>query len=237
MAYKESVKSLTYRFHWEDGRERNFTVRLNHPSMSLETAPRKDLPAWTELGFNQCPNCPLKPKDSPRCPAAVSLVDLVDLFKDCFSTEIVEVSIVSENREYRKTMSVQNGLSSLMGLYMATSGCPILDKLRPMVLTHLPFASLEETIYRSISMYLVAQFLLNRKGKKPDWDLKDFMRICEDINDVNQTFVKRLRSLTPKDSSLNALVMLDTFAGYAKFTIGGNYFKSLEATFAPYLRD
>lgn len=232
----ETVKALTYQFRWDDGRERAFTVRLKYPSLSLETVSRKDLPTWTELGFNQCPNCPLKPEDSPRCPVAVSLVDLVALFKDCLSTEVTEVTILSEDREYRKKMSVMDGLSSLMGLYMATSGCPVLDKLRPMVLTHVPFASLDETIYRSISMYLVAQFLLKRRGQAPDWDLKDLMRIFSEINIVNRAFIKRLQSVVPKDASLNALVRLDCLAGYARFTIDRDYLKSLEKSFASYLK-
>lgn len=231
----ETVKVLTYRFRWEDGRQREFTVRLKHPSLSLETVPREDLPAWTELGFNQCPNCPLKPADSPRCPVAVSIVDLVELFKDCLSTEVTEVTIQSEAREYRKTMSVMDGLSSLMGLYMATSGCPVLDKLRPMVLTHLPFASMEETMYRAVSMYLVAQLLLHKRGKTPDWDLKDLMLIFDEVNLVNRTFIKRLYVAVPKDASLNALVKLDCLAGFARFSIDRTYLKELEKSFASYL--
>ncbi len=232
---KEPVKALTYRFRWEDGREREFTVRLSNPGLSLETTPRRSLPAWTELGFNQCPNCPLKAADQPHCPVAVGLVDLVELFQDCLSTEVTEVTIQSKERQYRKTMSVMDGLSSLMGLHMAAAGCPILDKLRPMALTHLPFASLEETMYRSISMYLVAQLLLKKRGRTPDWDLKDLMRIFEEINAVNRSFVKRLQSAAPRDASINALVKLDCLAGHSRFSIDRTYLKSLEKSFAAYL--
>ena len=55
---------------------------------------------------------------------------------------------------------------SLIGIYMVTSGCPIMDKLRPMARFHLPFASTEETIYRAISTYLLGQYFLEQKGKK-----------------------------------------------------------------------
>ena len=37
---------------------------------------------------------------------------------------------------------------------MALSGCPVLEQLKPMARFHLPFASVEETIYRAASMYL-----------------------------------------------------------------------------------
>jgi hypothetical protein len=221
----------------QDGRHREFTVRLNFPSMSLVTAAREEFPEWTKLEFQQCPNCPLKPANSPRCPVAVSLIDLMDLFKDCLSTEPAEVIIAGAEREIRKTMSLQDGLSSLMGLYMATSGCPVLDKLRPMVYTHLPFSNLHETMYRALSMYLVAQLLRHKRGKTADWDLKDLMKIYDEINVVNRAFIRRLHSIAEKDASLNALVKLDCLAGFGKFQLTHNYFQKLEETFAPYLDD
>jgi len=230
-----AVKTLTYRFRLKDGRERDFIVRLKLPRLDLELAPRAEFPAWTELGFHQCPNCPLKPETSPRCPASVSLIDLVDLFKDSLSTEPAEMTIIGEEREYRKTISLQRGLTSLMGLYMATSGCPIIDKLRPMVLTHLPFSSLEETTYRSLSTYLVAQYLRHRRGEKADWDLKDLLGSYEEINTVNRAFIKRLHSVAPEDASANALVNLACLPGYARILHNDKYFKRLEEVFFPYL--
>ncbi|OGS38711.1 MAG: hypothetical protein A2506_13010 [Elusimicrobia bacterium RIFOXYD12_FULL_66_9] len=229
-----AVKSLTYRFRMNDGRQRDFVVRLRRPRLDLETSPRTEFPAWTALEFNKCPNCPLKPKDTPRCPVGVSLIDLVDLFKDCLSTEIAEVTILCDDREYRKTGGVQFGISSLMGLYMATSGCPVIDKLRPMVLTHLPFATLEESTYRSLSMYLVAQHLRHRRGEEADWDLKELLACYEGINAVNKAFIQRLHSVAPKDASANALVNLDCLAGYARFSFQKNYFDKLEEVFFPY---
>lgn len=230
-----AVKTLTYRFRMKDGRRRDFTVRLKRPRLDLETTPRTEFPEWTALEFHKCPNCPLKPETSPRCPVGVSLIDLVDLFKDCLSTDVSEMSIVSEDREYRKTIGIQFGISSLMGLYMATSGCPVIDKLRPMVLTHLPFSSLEETTYRSLSMYLVAQYLRHRRGEKADWDLKDLMSSYDAVNAVNRAFIQRLHSVAPKDANANALVNLDCLPGYARFSLNKNYFDKLEGVFFPYL--
>ena len=59
---------------------------------------------------------------------------------------------------------VQMGVSSLLGVIMTTSGCPIMAQLKPMVRFHLPFASLEETIFRMVSMHLVAQYLRHQDG-------------------------------------------------------------------------
>ena len=40
---------------------------------------------------------------------------------------------------------------------MATAGCPWTDRLRPMARFHLPFANEAETVYRSVSMYLLSR--------------------------------------------------------------------------------
>lgn len=83
---------------------------------------------------------------------------------------------------------MQNAATSLIGIYMVTSSCPIIDKLRPMVRFHTHFTNNKETKYRTISMYLFAQYFLFKQGKQPDWDLKNFSVIYDDINMVNMLF-------------------------------------------------
>jgi hypothetical protein len=231
----EEIRTITYRFRWDDGREKRFDIRLLFPSMRLVETPPPSLPDWTKLEFHQCPNCPLKPADSPRCPPAVSLVSLVELFKDSFSTEVVDVTITAPEREYRKRMGIQDGLSSMMGIYMAAAGCPVLDKLRPMLYSHLPFSTLRETVFRAISTYLMAQLLKHRRGEPASLDLAPLVESLEQINEVNRTFILRLHSLGLKDASLNALVRLDCLAGYSSFQINKDHIKQLEAVFGPYL--
>lgn len=237
MSASPATKVLTYRFRWQDGREREFAVRLSLPSLSLQAPQRSALPEWTRLEFHQCANCPLKAAESPRCPVAVSMADLVELFKDCLSTEITEATIITDERQFQKTIPVQDGISSLMGLYMATGGCPILDKLRPMTLIHLPFSGLKETVYRSLSMYLTAQFLRQKRGLRPDWELKRIKPILDEIFQVNRHFIKRLLAVASQDASLNALAKLDCLAGYTLFSIQRDHIEELEAAFSPYFKE
>jgi hypothetical protein len=61
------------------------------------------------------------------------------------------------------------------------------------------------------------------------------VKIYEDIGRVNQTFVKRLISINPRDSTLNALVSLDCFASYNTLSITENYLEELESLFGSYL--
>jgi len=129
---------IEYRFRFDSGPDKLFVVRLHPKNLQLVLDPTAHHPPWTRLEHHQCPNCPLRSTQSPHCPAAVGLADLMDSFKDCLSTEPAQIIVAVESREYRKQAPVQYGVSALMGLLMATSGCPVTEKLRPMVHVHLP---------------------------------------------------------------------------------------------------
>ena len=108
-----------------------------------------------------------------HCPVALNIQGLVEAFRESRSHESVEVTVTTAERTFSKATTLHEGISSLLGLIMATSGCPIMERLKPMARFHLPFASLEETTYRMLSMYLVAQLFVKRSGGTPDWDLEE----------------------------------------------------------------
>lgn len=126
-------------------------------------------------------------------------------------------------------------LAGLIGIVMVTSGCPILDKLRPMVRGHLPFPEVSETVYRAISMYLLAQFFVYKRGGRPDWDLKHLVDIYEAISNVNVDFVRRLKTIKLQDASLNGLVSLNCFADIAVISILDHSLNEIENLFSAYL--
>lgn len=162
--------------------------------------------------------------------------DLVDFFKGTYSYEEVDVRLETPERSYSKRTSVQQAVSSVLGIYMVTSGCPIMNKLRPMVRFHLPFATIAETAYRAIAMYLMAQYFRKKRGLEPDWDLRDLALIYEDIQRVNTSFLKRLDEIETRDASANALVILDCFASQVAFSIDEEDLSEFEVFFAPYLQ-
>jgi hypothetical protein len=231
----DKVLTVEYEFKLRDGSRKQFSVRLEKPSLQFISEFTTTVRPWTRLTHNQCPNCPLKPEEHLDCPIAANLVDIIESFKDTLSIEEADVTIRSESREYHKCSSVQYGISSLMGIYMVTSGCPIMDKLRPMVYTHLPFSTLEETIYRAVSMYLLAQYFREQEGRTADWKLEKFAQLYEDIATVNQSFTRRLLSINPSDASLNALVGLDCFASAAAFSTVEDNLKEFQSLFQAYL--
>ena len=228
---------ILYRFGLPEGGRKEFLVSLDPDTLALKRQERPDLPEWTKLSYQQCPNCPLKEKDSPRCPVAEALVEPIDYFKDALSSTESEVEIVTESRTYRKKTALAAGVSGLIGLVMSTSGCPILDKLKPMVREHLPFASLKESLYRFLSMYTLAQALRQVKGLKPDWDLKGLIQLLEDLRTVNRAFCQRLYAVCRKDASLNALVHLDCFADNTAFFLKRKGLDELSRSFDAHLQD
>jgi len=225
-----------YKFIFTNGVEKEFRVKLDNKTLNLVPSGQKSYPQWTQLKCFKCPNCSLEEDQNKFCPVAVNLVTLVDFFKSLISYEEVEVLIDTPERKYLKHTSLQSGLSSLVGIYMVTSGCPVMNKLKPMVRHHLPFATIEETQYRVISMYLLAQYFLYKRGEKPDWNLKNLIKIYEDIRIVNKSFHQRLCSIKTEDASLNALVKLDCFADSVTFSLDKDKLDEIELLFAAYFK-
>jgi hypothetical protein len=196
----------------KDGARREFEISLDHHMLLSEAPLDKDLPAWTRLEFHQCPSCHLDPRESPFCPTAARLQKLVAEFSATYSCDTALVQVRTPEREIRKETSVSSGLSSLLGVYMVTSGCPVLGKLRPMVRFHLPFATIEETLFRSVATYLVGQYLRQQRGLAPDWRLDGLMQTYREVERVNRAFAQRLQAAVAADANLNALIRLDLFA-------------------------
>jgi hypothetical protein len=200
------MAKLVYRFAFPDGRSESLDADAG--------APQSGLPSWTELGFHQCGNCPLSTTDTRHCPMAVRLVPLVALFEKVRSYDDVSAQVESDERTVTKRTSVQKVLRSLMGLLSASSDCPHIEFLKPMAHYHLPFSSREETVYRVVSTYLLAQYFRRQQGKPADAGLEGLKAHYRELQQVNQGMAARLGAIRHEqgDSSVNALVLLDLFA-------------------------
>ena len=235
MPEKKSIV-FEYTFLIDEGLK-TFRLDLDAKTLALNKETVDPLPEWTELGCNQCENCPLTADTHPHCPIAVNIVELVDFFGHAMSFEEVDVRISSDERSYVKHTTMSEALSSLLGVYMVTSGCPVMDRLRPMVRFHLPMASSEETTFRAIAMYLVAQYFKAKRGEHADWDLVDLPNIYKDVHTVNRQFADRIRLAVDSDAGPNAIIRLDTFASMILMSLDTDQLGSLEALFKPYYSD
>jgi hypothetical protein len=233
-----SNKLITYRykFNFANGEEKEFTVILDSRTLDLIHTVEDSYPEWVELRFSKCPHCSLDETKHKFCRVAVSLFDLVSYFGKFISYEEVDLLIETLERKYIRHTTLQKGLSSLFAICMVTSGCPVMAKLKPMARFHLPFATEEETKYRALSMYLLAQYFIKRHGKKPDWEMKDLIKIYEDIHVAYKYISKRLLASKIEDASINAMVVLDIFADSITFSLTKELLDETEILFDEYLK-
>lgn len=210
---------IEYRLSCPERSERVFKVRIDGDTVAQGVSERSSLPSWTTLEFHQCPNCPLAAVDHPHCPVAVNLVPLVHGIGDLQSHEPVQLHVHESRRTVSASTTAQRAISSLLGLIMATSACPHTAHFRPMARFHLPLASMEETVYRATSMYLLAQYFAGRGGKHTDLDLSGLAEICANLEVVNRAMAQRLRGASEEDATVNAVVILDVLAKTLPFAI------------------
>ncbi|MCC6487849.1 MAG: hypothetical protein IT364_10150 [Candidatus Hydrogenedentes bacterium] len=232
----EGLIEIAYHFVFDGDppAEKRCIVRLD--PHTLETAHDLDPPppAWTALQVAQCSVCHLTARDYPHCPAALSLVEIMGEFGEFLSYAEVTATVRTRERTVTLTCPIQKALSSLVGLRMATSGCPILAKFKPMARFHLPFASTEETVFRSVSAYLLAQYFLRQRGHAADLDLDGLRATYDLIHEVNVGLANRLRVIPSGDAHLNAIVILDLLTHALPYSIEDKL-AGIEHLFAPFL--
>lgn len=218
----EDLYSIKYTFKSIDGGVFKYSVDIDNSTL-LQVFEPTHKPAWTELEFNQCDNCPYTTKEMSHCPVALSLADLLEEYSNSLSYADCLIVIETPDRNYNRQTEVQNGIYSLMGLVMATSGCSKTNALRTMARFHLPFSTLEETLIRSLGFYLVKQYFSFKEGKVSSFDLTDLNNIYDDINKVNQGILARIKTVSKKDANKNAIVVLDAFASMLNFAIDEDF--------------
>lgn len=224
---------IRYTFHHGDD---TIVHEINLDAQTLEHRFEQPdpVPAWAALEFEQCRGCPLSSAQSPHCPLALSLHELVAMCRRLISYTEIEAHVELPDRKIYKQTTAQKAIMSLLGLYMATSACPNMRPLRPMARFHTPFASREETIFRSASAYLLAQYFRRHRGQEADMDLAGLGEAYDKIHRVNVGMARRLRHISEGDANLNALVLLDLHAQEMPTAIDERL-REIEYLFAPFL--
>lgn len=227
--------SVRYTLDFPDGKHEVFELAFDPESVALRGEEASDPPAWTALEFEQCPNCPLSTAEHSVCPAAAALGRLVSVVDRIYAHETVDVTVETDSRTIsRRDATIQSAVGSLMGLIMATSGCPQLSFFRPMARFHLPFASPEETIYRATSSYLLMVYIARMDGDDLPFDLDGLADVYEEVQTVNRAFADRLRKASEADGAVNSLVSLDILAQVLPMAIE-DQLAEIRHVFEPYL--
>jgi len=190
----------------------HFRLQDRDVEFEVETQPRDlmvegNYPNWALLESNQCACCPLKKSDCKYCPVATRINEVMKSFANDKSTERVKVTVETSGRTYLEECDLQVGINSLMGLMMATSGCPVLKDLGAMASFHIPFCSTRETLHRTVGSYLIKQYFKQLNGDEPDWELVQLKELYDVLEGLNRDFSQRVRASISNDAVSNAVIM------------------------------
>src|SRR5664279_1258749 len=120
----DQTLTISYRFIFPNNREELIEVKIDKQTMESLPEASGTPPDWCKLEFHQCPNCPLRAIPQPYCPLAIRLVKLMAACQNVLSYDEVKMEVTTPERMVTKSTTAQRAVSSLMGLVMATSGCP-----------------------------------------------------------------------------------------------------------------
>ena len=213
------IISFRYIFDLPEGRQVQMDIHLDSQRLNIINNCPDVLPEWVALDFYKCAHCPLSATTHKHCPLAANLVNIINHLDTLHSYQQIRIKVIMENRTITQNTTIQKGLSSLMGLVIATSGCPHTTFFKSMARFHLPLADEDETICRVTSMYLLAQYFLMNEGKPADFVLKGLMELYDNMHIINTTIAKRLRAASKTDSAVNAIVLLDIFTSVLPLSI------------------
>jgi hypothetical protein len=207
-------------YHLDSGND-SLEIRLESPLTGNEpTQPGPDF-EWTRLELHQCKGCTYQ--KSNYCPVAVNLQKYIDIFSNLASFDLVDSTVTLDDHvRVMGKLSAQQLLSSLIGMIIANSeACSRTRILKPMVAFHRPFASQEESIYRSIANAAITYQLLPAQEAGLDQFITTHY---ENLRQVNISLVKRLQDIHPEwEAVINAIVNLDLFVKEILYNAKSDY--------------
>lgn len=214
-----AIIKISYSIRLQGGKKIDFDLQMDDKTQIAVNMTPKNPPGWATLGFHQCGNCTLNLKDHKYCPAALNLVQLIDKCQDLGSFEKVRVEVKTPDRNYIVEAPAQKVLSSLVGLIMATSGCPHTKVFKPMVRFHLPLATDEEDLYRVSAMFMLAQYFLHKQDREIDVDLEGLSEVYRELQIVNKAMTERLSAADDKETAKSAILRLHLFSHMMPYNI------------------
>lgn len=216
MANKGDIH-ITYRFIRKAADDIVFPVTIHAETLLSTPLSDPPYPEWTKMDFYPCAACTCK---ETHCPVAVRLVEPLRIFSEIISHEPATIEVETLQRRYVKDTDMQQGIGSLFGLLMATSGCPSLRVFRAMARYHLPFASFEETFFRVCGTYLMGELFRQEGMPSRESVVAGLSEVYERVSLVNSHIMQRLRKghSSIADSSPNAVALLAAFSTLVPLT-------------------
>ncbi len=205
----EKQLNFFYKLSFPNQRIIEFPIAIDKKSCTYLPETEIKPQSWAALEYRQCENCPLNKTATPFCPIAVNLSPLLNLCSGIPSYQTLHLDVMAAERTYSGETTMQRAMSSILGLIMATSPCPHTEFLKPMAMFHLPLASEDETVYRTTSMFLLAQFFRFEDGLDISLELDQLKTRYRNLQIINGALARRLRNAATQDATINGVVLLD----------------------------
>lgn len=228
----ESI-NITYIFKFSDDTQEVFNFCLDKESLQL-IPENNSKPDWARLDFHQCPNCQLTSEKHPFCPLAINLAKVVNSFERVLSQDELDIEVITNERTILKHTTSQHGLSSMMGVLRASSGCPNTSFFKPMARFHLPFSNNEETVYRAVSMYLLSKYFCRLRGDDPDLTLEGLKEIYANMEIINASIAERLSGVSQTIDLPSVMTVLNLYNKAMPCAIE-DFIDNIKYLFKPYL--
>ncbi len=224
---------IQYRFRLQGGKTERFDLRLDPRSLEVIQKTPRPLPKWTTLTYFRCPNCPLNPRISRHCPAAVCLTQWLERFALLLSPGEVMIRVKTPWRLISIQTSTRDGLASLMELLIVVSGCPHMSFLKPLARFHLPFGGNAESAWHAVSAYLMLQYFRAWDGGGRI-DLEGLARHQVDMQAVHQGIAQRLGSLRCAAAKIDCAALSGIFTERMPLAVDA-FIEEIRHLFGPYL--
>src|SRR5579859_1076088 len=204
------MSAVTYSFFASHNERLSVSLEFDEKTYRLKLADDAVRPDWTRLDFERCPNCNL-PDEQTHCPAALALAQFLPQFESRVSYEKAVVEVDMPTRTVVSKTTFQHGMAALIGLVMAASGCPRTRFLRPMARTHLPFATDQETVFRTLAVHLLGQCVAAGSGAPMAFSFEHLKQDYQELSKVNSAMSERIRAAITRDAAVNAVIILESF--------------------------
>jgi len=216
LALRLRMSTIRYTLTFEDASSVECVIDTERTGSAMDA---HSAPDWTRLTHHQCSNCPLSARQHTHCPAALDIAKIVGRFREVPSHQAVHVQADMLERSHSRKTDVQTALHSVLGLMMATSACPVLSRMKGPARLHMPFATVDETLFRMVGAYFIGQYHQARHGVAPDWSLRPLAEFYEEVQTVNQHLKMRLDTMAGSDAHLNAIVSLMGMSMLVSFSL------------------
>jgi hypothetical protein len=213
---------VDYQIERDNGSILSYGLDIHKETLISRLPSTEPLPNWARMDHERCEGCTLP--DEEYCPVAARLVSAVTRFSGLVSHSRVIATVTTPERSYVKEVDMQEATRSLFGLIMATSGCPSMQPFRFMARYHLPFSTIEETIARIVSTYLLRQMFTNpqtdpEKPQSVPFDIKEVENLYRTMQRINESMARRLKTSTLSESSMNAIIILGAYSSVIPLTL------------------